>query len=188
MQTMNWMLRRWLCWEKMNSLRKNGNICCLTWIGPIFALWVTNHIFTDMSSDAPKYCNLPLPNKPSKHHEYLKAKLHKLSTPAPTDENPNARALSWQKAIEFCSLHHAETTIIPLGIRAGFPVDIDFGNLDRRLETGWIRNELDKIVRQPEESAVFREVKKEVEEVGRMKWSSLAHQSKEERLAAVKPG
>ncbi|WVQ73840.1 hypothetical protein IAR50_003421 [Cryptococcus sp. DSM 104548] len=147
--------------------------------------WILRHV--DRRNLCP-YCDEPLPFNPTDHIKNLRLRLEKLSKPAPTSKNPNARALSWQQAIEFCTLHRAEATIIPLGIHAGYPETIDFRGLDRRLEEGWAWSELEKIVKDPSKSKIFREVKKEVEGVGKMRWSSIKNQSKVERLAAVKPG
>ncbi|WVQ79070.1 hypothetical protein IAT38_001164 [Cryptococcus sp. DSM 104549] len=140
------------------------------------------------AADLCPYCNQPLPLEPSENHQRIRAKLEKISTPAPTPLNPSARSLAWQQSIDFCTLHRAEATIIPLGLRAGYPREIDFARLDQRLEGGWVKREMDRIVLDPESSKLFREVKEEVKEVGRLRWGGIMHQSKEERLKAVKPG
>ncbi|WVN90465.1 uncharacterized protein L203_105701 [Cryptococcus depauperatus CBS 7841] len=147
--------------------------------------WLTSMM--DASNLCP-YCNQPLPREPSHSHKRLKARLHKLSTPAPTPSNPNARSLPWQQAIDFCTLHRAETTIIPLGIRAGYPQKIDFRNLYKRLEQKWIKQELNRIIKNPMVSRVFSAIKNEISKIGKLRWGGLVHQSKEERMAAVKPG
>ncbi|ODO09284.1 hypothetical protein I350_02884 [Cryptococcus amylolentus CBS 6273] len=147
--------------------------------------WILRHV--NKKNPCP-YCDEPLPFNPTEHIENLKARLDKLSKPAPTTRNPNARDLHWQQAIEFCTLHRAEATIIPLGIQAGYPETIDFKNLDRRLEEGWVWAEIEKIVKDPSRSEMFLEVKREIESVGKMRWGGIMHQSKAERLLAVKPG
>ncbi|WVW79927.1 hypothetical protein I302_101898 [Kwoniella bestiolae CBS 10118] len=134
------------------------------------------------------YCYGPFPSNPSPNLLRQQEELHALSTPKPTESNPNARELSWQRHIEFCGLHHAETSVIPLGIRAGYPESIDFANLNKRLEDGEIRYRLDEIVLNPSTSEVFRRVIREIEEVGKDVWGGIKWQSKPENLEAVKPG
>ncbi|KAK8861379.1 hypothetical protein IAR55_002198 [Kwoniella newhampshirensis] len=140
------------------------------------------------ANDLCPYCSQPLPTEPSSHLIRLRLKLEAISRPRPTAENANARQLAWQQYIDFCSLHHAESTIIPLGIKSGYPERIHFVNLEDRLEKGWVRQELYKMIENPQRSRLFREVKEEVKRVGRMRWGGIGHQSKEERLAAVKAG
>ncbi|TYJ54639.1 hypothetical protein B9479_004673 [Cryptococcus floricola] len=147
--------------------------------------WILRHV---NKKNLCPYCDEPLPFNPTEHIENLKARLEKLSKPAPTTRNPNARDLHWQQAIEFCTLHRAEATIIPLGIQAGYPETMDFKNLDRRLEEGWVWAEIEKIVKDPSRSEMFLEVKREIESVGKMRWGGIMHQSRAERLLAVKPG
>ncbi|WWD16715.1 hypothetical protein CI109_101146 [Kwoniella shandongensis] len=140
------------------------------------------------TDDLCPYCAQPLPLKPSAHLKRLQSKLESMSKARPTDENPNARQLSWQQTINFCTLHQAEATIIPLGVRDGYPQNIDFMNLHDRLRRDWVGKELEGIIEEPTRSRLFKEVKDEVESVGRMRWGGIGHQSKEERLAAVKTG
>ncbi|WWC99098.1 hypothetical protein V866_005993 [Kwoniella sp. B9012] len=134
------------------------------------------------------YCSGPFPSKPSANLLRQQEELHSLSTPKPTDSNPNARELSWQRHIEFCALHHAEISIIPLGLRAGYPESIDFTNLDKRLESGWIRERLDEITQKPLTSQAFRTVIKQIDEIGKDTWAGVKWQSKPENLDAVKTG
>ncbi|OCF58123.1 hypothetical protein L486_04153 [Kwoniella mangroviensis CBS 10435] len=134
------------------------------------------------------YCSEPFPSNPSANLLRQQQELYSLSVPKPTDSNPKARELSWQRHIEFCALHHAETSIIPLGIRAGYPESIDFTNLDKRLESGWIRERLDEITQKPLSSQAFRTVIKQIDEVGKDTWAGVKWQSKPENLDAVKTG
>ncbi|WVQ94476.1 hypothetical protein IAU59_001555 [Kwoniella sp. CBS 9459] len=140
------------------------------------------------ATDQCPYCSEPMPSHPSAHLVELKRQLEDISVPCPTEDNPSARNLSWQQHIDFCSLHRAETSLIPLGIRDGYPEHIDFLHLEERLEQGWIRKRLDEIVQNPQSSDVFRRVQKEVEEHGKMRWGGIRFQSKEDNIAAVKPG
>ncbi|WWC68837.1 uncharacterized protein I206_102772 [Kwoniella pini CBS 10737] len=139
-------------------------------------------------TDLCPYCSAQMPVKPSANLLRHKVKLEAVSVPEPTTSNPSARKLGWQQHIDFCQLHHAETAIIPLGIRSGYPEIIEFGVLEQKLETGWIRDELDEIVRHPEKSAVFRDVQTQIEQIGKITWGGIKWQSKPENLEAVKPG
>ncbi|WRT65504.1 uncharacterized protein IL334_002447 [Kwoniella shivajii] len=134
------------------------------------------------------YCSGPFPVEPSPNLLRLKAELHSISTPMPTSRNPDARSLNWQRHIDFCALHQAETSVIPLGIRDGYPKSIDFAILDQRLERGWRRDRLDELVLRPETSHVFNRVVKEINQIGKSKWAGMTYQSKPENLEAVKPG
>ncbi|WVF66867.1 hypothetical protein IAT40_001610 [Kwoniella sp. CBS 6097] len=139
-------------------------------------------------TDLCPYCSEPMPSNPSSHLKQLKGHLEEISTPCPTEINPSARSLSWQRHIDFCSLHRAETSLIPLGIRDGYPENIDFLHLEERLEQGWIRERLDEILRDPQSSNVFKRVHEEIEKIGKIRWGGIKFQSKEENIAAVKPG
>ncbi|WWC87666.1 uncharacterized protein L201_002557 [Kwoniella dendrophila CBS 6074] len=134
------------------------------------------------------YCSAPFPANPSFNLLQHKEQLYHISTPNPTPNNPHARQLSWQKHIEFCALHNAETSVIPLGIKAGYPESIAFLDLDHRLESGWIEDRLNEIVANPHTSEIFVTINNEIREMGKSKWSSMKWQSRPENLQAVKPG
>ncbi|WVR04008.1 hypothetical protein IAU60_001007 [Kwoniella sp. DSM 27419] len=138
-------------------------------------------------TDLCPYCSEPFPVKPTHHLLHVKAELESISVPDPTPANPSARSLPWQQSNDFCSLHRAETGLIPLAIRYGYPDRIDFLGLNQRLERGWIRSRLDEIVAQPETSSVFVGIKNEIRTMGH-RWGGLKHQSKQETLEAVKAG
>jgi hypothetical protein len=120
-----------------------------------------------------------MPFDPSDHLLDLKIKLYQYSTPAPTDNNPDAREIDWERASEFCFLHEAEISVIPLGLRRGWPEDIEFMELEWRLEEEWIRNELLAIARDPTTSEWFEECIQEIEEMGKLAWRSMDWQGAE---------
>ncbi|RXK41381.1 hypothetical protein M231_01286 [Tremella mesenterica] len=116
------------------------------------------------------YCDKPLPLKPSKYLTDLIKRISRISTLHPTLRNPDARKAPWQQTIELCAQHHAEITVIPLGLRAGYPSTIDFLRMDQRLEDGWIWERILIIIREPKFSKVFNRELEEIEKVGKTRW------------------
>ncbi|KLT46045.1 hypothetical protein CC85DRAFT_282184 [Cutaneotrichosporon oleaginosum] len=97
-------------------------------------------------------------------------------------------SLSFRQTMALCTMHRAETNIIPLGIRDGFPQEIDFEDVDRRLERGWIAARLKKVAAKPEISKFYRRAKKEINQMGLAAWKDVAHQSNDKVLAYAQPG
>lgn len=85
-------------------------------------------------------------------------------------------------------MHRAETNIIPLGRRDGFPGEIDFEAADRRLERGWIATRLKKVAANPELSKFYRRAKTEINKMGLAAWKDVAHQSNDKELSYAQPG
>lgn len=85
-------------------------------------------------------------------------------------------------------MHRAETTVIPLGERDGFPTSIDFDNLDQRLEAGFIHDRLRRVIAKPHISKFFLRAQKEIEAMGLAKWKALANQGSESTLSIATPG
>ncbi|KAK4685605.1 hypothetical protein P7C73_g4547, partial [Tremellales sp. Uapishka_1] len=134
------------------------------------------------------FCSKPFPKKPSTHLSGLRASLVKLSEPAPTGSNPAARSLPWTQTITFCEMHDAETSIIPLGIRAGFPLEVDFLQLYKRLEAGWMRKDLGRIMRHPTKSRFYIKARNDILRVGKTAWGSVSHQSSDSSMNGVLAG
>jgi len=75
----------------------------------------------------------------------------------PRTINPKARsANSFTYFIEVCNQHRNEATIIPEGLQRGWPQEIDFKALPRRLSV--FNSELDAIVKDPSSSSFFRNI------------------------------
>ncbi|KAH9822341.1 hypothetical protein DFH28DRAFT_882303, partial [Melampsora americana] len=92
------------------------------------------------------WCEEPLPSAPSKRLEKLKATLCAL---------PNAMSLPFPQTASFCNLHRAERDVIPLGKLEGWPLQIDFDLLKKRIQTH--TKHLYKIIEQQEPS-VFLDI------------------------------
>jgi hypothetical protein len=90
--------------------------------------------------------------------------------------NPRARRINWERTTEYCCLHEAEVSIIPLGIQKGYPQQIAFRDLEKRLEEDWIRKDLLEIVRDPTRSEWFGEAVDEIESEGALRWRSVEWQ------------
>lgn len=84
---------------------------------------------------------------------------------------------SWQQTTSYCSQHRAETRTIPLGLTAGFPSTIDFNVLDRRLEEGFVRARLHRIVRRPSSSKFFLSAERDIAAHGITRWMDAAQQT-----------
>ena len=124
-----------------------------------------------------------MPLRPSLQLTTLRAKLVTAK-----ESMSDGRALPWQRTIEFCSLHEAETTIIPLGIRIGYPRDIDFSILEERLEERWIREELEEIMNNPERSTFFTKTIKDIRKKGKLQWGGVNHQCETRVMDMSMPG
>jgi hypothetical protein len=112
-----------------------------------------------------------------------------LALSRPAAGNPKARKLDWQKSIDFCTMHDAEAKIIPRGIKAGYPEEIDFAAIGRRLEKEWVREALSNMAMYPHRfSPLFKEVEKDIERLGKLAWSSAGHQSKKDVMAIMQAG
>ena len=86
------------------------------------------------------------------------------------------KSLKWSRTDSFCSIHEAELNVIPLGVRHGFDIHIDFRKIQERLATGWIGEEMATLVHRPQSSPFFNDVVASMEEMGSMRWRSLDQQ------------
>lgn len=126
-----------------------------------------------------KHCIEPMP---SEHSEDLKSLL------AQFRQKQVEGTASFHHTMELCSLHQAETTIIPLGWRAGFPKDVDFLNIPARIERDPIRIKLDSILCKPDDSLFFRTAKTAIELYGKRRWRSLDFPNNAETVSKSMPG
>lgn len=95
---------------------------------------------------------------------------------------------NWRQTISYCTLHKAETHIIPLGQREGFPPTIDFLKVDKRLESGFVAERLRLVAAKPHLSIFFRRAQRDIEAMGLMRWKALDNQATDETLSATTPG
>lgn len=96
--------------------------------------------------------------------------------------------LSWQQTSDFCAAHEAEATIVPNGIKAGYPDELDFLGLVGRMEAPWLRQRIAAIARNPPRSRLFRQAEEDIREMGRLNWRGPAHQQTERVRAATRVG
>lgn len=100
----------------------------------------------------------------------------------------NGNDPNWKLTAEYCSLHEAEATIIPLGIRDGYPEDIDFRAIEKRLLTGWKVDPLHALVTQPKSSSFFNDAINDIQRIGKIRWNGLDKQSEEKIINSTMPG
>ena len=95
----------------------------------------------------------------------------------------------WKQTSEYCSLHVAEASTIPLGWRAGYPENIDFLQIYKRLDSsGWLVTDLAAIGRNPKLSPLFVHAAEEIKRMGKMRWSAPSYQASERVLNNIMPG
>ena len=98
------------------------------------------------------------------------------------------RALNWKQTADYCSLHGAETSIIPLGIRDGYPASIDFGSLVARLNDEWLFTYMAKLWDTPAGTPSYREVMAEIRAIGKTQWAAPGYQTSMNVLNWTTPG
>lgn len=131
-----------------------------------------------------QYCQQPMPLEVSSRLQTLRARLGLIEG----EMEATGERISWTRTVEFCSLHLAETTLIPLGYRQGYPREIDFLAIPERLEDDWIRCEMEEIMQDPNQSSFFRNALKDIEKRGKWKWSGIENQARKEVIDASMPG
>ena len=122
-----------------------------------------------------------MPLKQSRHLVAIGSRLRAIHVPA-------GHELGWKCYTEFCSLHDAESTVIPRGVRDGFPESIDFLGLERRVSRAWIGTELHAVAMCPYQSPLFNETVKMVSRAGKSRWNSIGYQSSEVIVNSTMPG
>lgn len=78
--------------------------------------------------------------------------------------------------------------MIPLGIRAGFPADIDFLAIGDRLEENWLRREIEDIMVDPDRTSLFYTIVEDIRQKGKGRWNSMGHQTDQTILSRTMPG
>ena len=80
------------------------------------------------------YCDEPWPSNPSQQLVEIRRKIDAISSPdpGPHSDNPNHRRTNPAvRAAAVCVQHQFETSVLPEGIAAGYPQNIDFKDLPR---------------------------------------------------------
>lgn len=133
--------------------------------------------------DLTQYCAVAMPLSPSPQVCKMRIELDILAA-----KRNNGDMLPWQTTVEFCAIHEAETTIIPLGIRAGYPETISFAQVPDRLEFSWLREELQGIMHKPERSAFFNKVVRDIGKKGKSGWADIGNQGAKQVVDYSMPG
>ena len=128
-----------------------------------------------------RHCSEPLPLNPS-------TDLIKLGVQLDDVLRVQGSQLSWRRTIAYCTLHRAETQAIPLGRREGYPHTIDFEHLYERLESGFVRARLRRIVAKPTLSKFFRRAQREIDSMGEVQWKAARQMTNETALSIAIPG
>ena len=124
-----------------------------------------------------------MPIHPTEHLLTVGASLRAIS-----GKLPEGKELSWSQYQTFCAIHAAETSVIPLGVRDGFGVTVDFLKVPERLVLGWIGEELAALVDDPKKSPIFCNILKDIGEMGKWRWSGLNNQTSIRTMSLTKPG
>jgi isochorismate synthase EntC len=112
------------------------------------------------------FCSELLPSKPSDKLLSMIRRLRPLARPAPTTYNPNAVSLPMSQSINVCSLHRSETLQLPNALAKGWPTEIDWAKVQRRVRDPTMIKELNKVVLAKETSVFFGFAKEQAEKVG----------------------
>lgn len=109
------------------------------------------------------FCDEPWPEKPSAKLTALRTAALDRTFSTPRTTNPKGRsANSFAYFVAVCNQHRNEATIIPEGLKRGWPQEIDFKALPRRLSV--FKSELDSIVKNPTSSSFFRNIGSDIED------------------------
>lgn len=152
--------------------RSLRSMSCESLISQIVQFYLTDYV---------QYCDMPMPLLPSRYLLFLRTRLISIFV-------PDGAELDWKHYTEFCSLHEAETSVIPLGERDGFPTRIDFLSLPKRLTSGWIGSRLGAIAKNPKVSPLFGHTVSEIKRIGKTRWGQMAHQASEKVVNLTMPG
>ena len=103
-----------------------------------------------------------------------------------SSRNAEAVRNDWTRTIEFCERHHAESHVFPLGLHSGYPSEMNFTGLRKRIKM--MKPEIKRMLKTPKNSAFFVLVNRDLEKHGRRKWSSNEARNDEQRKNRLLPG
>ncbi|KAJ8482736.1 hypothetical protein ONZ45_g14845 [Pleurotus djamor] len=102
------------------------------------------------------FCDGPLPLSPSKFLEDFRKRFDGSCHPAPTILNRHHKiTLKTVERTEYCHRHHVEANILPQASANGWPLEIDFALLQRRVESHF--PELEDIIHNLHDNPLFRQ-------------------------------
>ena len=155
-----------------------------TWIPPNVATCADScslYLLLKAHTSIEHFCGGRFPIAPSTHLLREEAVLNQL-------QKGKLKKLKWQQYTAFCSQHEAETLIVPQGLEQGFPDDIDFVAIDKRLGTAWIHATWRFVIQFPNQSAKFITIVKDMRSVGLKKWRDPDKQMSPQILNQTTPG
>ncbi|KAL7419646.1 hypothetical protein Q5752_005559 [Cryptotrichosporon argae] len=116
------------------------------------------------------FCSRPMPRHPCDDLETRRHRLEAQARSHPDFSREGYRCLAWTVTVSFCKQHQAESHVIPRGIRAGYPGEIDFKALVSRMESGFVAECLRRMAARPRASKLFQVAEAEIEAKGKRRW------------------
>lgn len=110
------------------------------------------------------FCDMPLPSEPSLILSDMLQRLQKSSRPDPRPTNALGRKAPFASYIDLCQRHQFETTLLPEARRRGWPINIDFEALPRRIQA--LKNKLTLYIGSKESSRFWWEIQSDIETKG----------------------
>jgi hypothetical protein len=101
------------------------------------------------------FCDEEWPEFPSEELLTLRKTVEKVATKQPRYDNAAGLKAPMQSYIDLCQLHRSETQYIPEGILNGWPQQIDWKKIPKRLRRADIERALQRITKHPYESKYF---------------------------------
>ena len=105
---------------------------------------------------------------------------------APNRTGTASSDADWTRPIEFCGRHHAESHVFPVGFHAGYPHEMNFSQLKARVKA--LKPDVKKMLKRPKNSPFYLFAKRDLENQGRRKWSSMDSANDEKRKDRLLPG
>lgn len=112
------------------------------------------------------FCSELLPPAPSPKLLHLIASLKKSSHSAPTTFNPHAVFISMTKSINACTLHRSESKLLPIAEKNGWPTEINWVEVQRRVRDPTMVKQLADVVRAKDKNKFLLFAKGRAEAVG----------------------
>lgn len=141
----------------------------------LLAALTSLHLTTDDATSLCPFCDEPWPEEPTSKLLALRATAVAHAIPSPRLSNSKGlSAANFTLYAPLCAQHRNETKIIPEGRREGWPNEINFDALPRRLNA--IRPHLAAVLTHPTVSSFYQDAANAFETSGGVSQSSVAGQ------------
>ncbi|KAF8586369.1 hypothetical protein K439DRAFT_1408955 [Ramaria rubella] len=120
------------------------------------------------------YCDEPWPPAPSPTLLSILERTKRKSYADPRPGNALGLKAPLTAFVELCQRHRFEMTHFPLALARGWPTHLDFAGLPARIKS--FTKQLSRLIKYPERSEFWREVRDDAQEVGRTKVVSVSGQ------------